>query len=51
MPIGTPDGQQLWERFATLVAVDIWHSVWSQIRLILKVQGDNVIALTMILKM
>ena len=31
--------------------MDPWHSIWSQSRIVLKVQGDNVIALTMLIKM
>ena len=30
VPIGSSDGQQLWEAFAILLAVDIWTKVWSQ---------------------
>ena len=50
-PIGSANGQQIWECLAILVAVDIWHAIWSQSRVVLKVKGDNVTALTMLVKM
>ena len=49
--IGDAAGQQLWEALAILVAVDIWASYWSQQRVILKVRGDNVAALVLLIKM
>ena len=49
--IGDSDGQQLWKRLAILVAVDLWHSVWPQSRIVLKVKGDNVHASTLLVKM
>lgn len=49
--IGDSDGQQLWVCLAIIVAVDMWHSIRSQSRIILKVRGDNVFALTMLIKM
>ena len=51
MPIGSADGQQLWECLAILVAIDIWSKLWNQQRIILKVRSDNVGALTLLLKM
>ena len=51
IPLGVADGQQLWECFAVLVAVDIWTAHWSQARIVLKVRGDNVGALTLLVKM
>lgn len=51
IPGGTADRQQLWERLAVLIAVDIWTHLWSQSRIILKVRGDNVGALTSLIKM
>ena len=51
IPIGTAVGQQLWECLAVLVAVDIWTHLWKQSRIILKVWGDNVGALTLVVKM
>lgn len=51
MTLGTADGWQLWECLAVLVAVDIWTSLWSHHRVVLKVRGDNVGALTLLVKM
>ena len=51
MPRGTPDGQQIWECLAILVAIDIWSSIWQQYRIVLKVNADNVGALTLLIKM
>ena len=49
--IGDVAGQQLWEALAILVAVDLWVSYWSQQQVVLKVKGDNVSALVMLIKM
>ena len=51
MAAGTPDGQQLWECLAVLVAVDAWTKLWQEERIVLKVRGDNVGALTLLIKM
>ena len=51
MPRGTPDGQQIWECLAILVAIDMWSSIWQQNRIVLKVKADNVGALTLLIKM
>ena len=40
-PLASPNGQQLWESLAILVAIDIWGSQWAQSRVVLKVRGDN----------
>ena len=50
-PRGTSKGQQLWEALAILVAVDIWASHWQQHRTVLKIRGDNVGTLTLLIKM
>ena len=50
-PRGSSTGQQLWEALAILVAVDIWAMHWQQHRIILKIRGDNVGALTLLIKM
>ena len=47
---GDSDGQQLWECLAIVVAVDLWRSIWSQSRIVLKGKGDNVTALTILIK-
>jgi hypothetical protein len=51
MASGTPEGQQLWECLAVLVAVDAWTKLWQEERIVLKVRGDNVGALTLLIKM
>ena len=49
--IGSADGQQIWECLAILVAIDSWHAKWAQQRVVLKIKGDNVAALTLLVKM
>ena len=51
MAAGIPEGQQLWECLAVLAGIDIWADLWQQERIQPKVCGDNVGALTLILKM
>jgi hypothetical protein len=51
MPSGCAEGQQLWECLAVLVAIDVWSTQWQQDRIVLKVRGDNIGALTLLLKM
>ena len=48
---GDSDGQQSWEALAILVAVDIWAAILSQHRIVLLAKGDNVGALTLLVKM
>ena len=50
-PTGSADGQQLWECLAVLVAIDVWSSLWNQQRIVLKVRGDHVGTLTLLIKM
>ena len=49
--IGDSNGQQIWECLAILVALDVWAHLWSQQRVVLKIRGDNVGALFMVIKM
>ena len=51
MPIWFSEGQQIWEALAILVAVDIWTNIWAHNRIVLNVKGDNVGALTLLIKM
>ncbi len=51
MVAGIPEGEQLWECLAVLVGIDVWSAFWKQDRIVLKVRGDNVGALTLLLKM
>ena len=41
----------MWECWAILVAVDAWAHIWSQQRVVLKIRGDNVGALFLVVKM
>ena len=41
----------MWEALAILVAIDRWSSHWKQERIVLKVRGDNVTALVLLIKM
>ena len=49
--IGSSTGQQVWECLAVLIGVSIWTSSWKQERINLKVRGDNVGALTLLIKL
>ena len=49
--IGSSTGQQVWECLAFLIGVSIWSSSWKQERINLKVRGDNVGALTLLIKL
>ena len=51
IPTGTADGQQVWECLSVLVVIDIWATHWKQSRTILKVRGDNVGTLTLLITM
>ena len=48
---GSATGQQTWECLAVLGAVDIWVEHRNQDRIILKVRGDKISALTSLIKM
>ena len=48
---GTPDGQQIWECLAVLIALDLWSHQWTDARINLQIRGDNVTALTLLVKM
>ena len=41
----------MWECLAILVAVRLWARLWAQDRMILRVRGDNVGALTLLIKL
>ena len=49
--IGNNKGQQVWEALAILVAIDLWSKQWNRDRIVLKVRGDNVTALVLLIKM
>ena len=43
---GCSDGQQVWETLAVLVSLRCWRKYWSLGRFALRIQGDNMTALT-----
>ena len=45
------EGQQVWECLAILVAIRMWSHLWAQDRMILRIRGDNVGALTLLVKL
>jgi hypothetical protein len=49
--IGSSSGQQVWECLAVLIGVCIWCDQWKHERINLKVRGDNVGALTLLIKL
>ena len=48
---GDPAGQQIWEALATLVALREWLPQWKDQRVCVKVRGDNVTMLKLVLSM
>ena len=47
--VGSPDGQQILEALAMLIALRVWSARWRQLRTTVVVRGDNVTMLTMVL--
>ena len=50
-PLADACGQQVWEALAMLTAIDLWSATWKQRRIVFKITGDNVTALTLVTKM
>lgn len=50
IPLADACGQQVWEALAMLAAIDIWSDTWKRQRIVLKVTGDNVTAVTLVTK-
>ena len=50
-PIGDCSGQQAWEALAALVALRLWHRMWADRRVLLRVAGDSVSMLTLVIHM
>ena len=48
---GDPAGQQVWEALATLVALREWLPAWKDHRISVKIRGDNVTMLKLVLCM
>jgi len=51
LPVEGKKGQQVWECLAILVAIRLWAHLWAQDRMILRVRGDNIGALTLLVKL
>ena len=49
--IGDSRGQQAWEALSVLVALRLWRQYWVSTKVTLALQGDNVSALTLALKL
>ena len=47
--IGDPNGQQMWESLAILVSLRLWQHQWKDTRVQLRVKGDSVTGLTLLL--
>ena len=45
------DGQHVWECLAILIAIRLWAHIWSKERIILRICGDKVGALTLLVKL
>ena len=48
---GDSSSQQILECLALLIAVDLWAFLWKEDRIQLKISGDNVTALTLLIKL
>ena len=51
IPLADACGQQVWEALAMPTAIDLWSTTWKQRRIVLKITGGNVTALTLVTKM
>ena len=49
--IGSPDGQQVWESLAALVALRLWRPIWGRHSLTLRVKGDSMTMLSLIVNL
>ena len=48
---GSPDGQQIWESLAALVALRLWRPAWGRHSLSLRVRGDSMTMLSLIVNL
>ena len=48
---GSPDGQQVWESLAALIAIRLWKHTWASGTSTLMVKGDSVTMLTLVVNM
>jgi len=51
LPRGSPDGQQVWECLAALVALRLWRQIWGRQALTLRVRGDSMTMLSLIINL
>jgi len=49
--IGSADGQQTWESLAALIAMRLWVTHWNKRSVLLRVRGDSVAMLTLVINM
>ena len=49
--LGDPAGQQTWESLAVLVALRLWQPRWQAGRVQLRIMGDSIAMLTLVLNM
>jgi len=50
-PIGEASGQQVWESLAALVALRLWRPLWNKSNTHIRVRGDSVAMLTLVVNM
>ncbi|CAK0837580.1 unnamed protein product [Prorocentrum cordatum] len=48
---GSADGQQIWECLAALVALRLWRHVWGQRSLTLRIRGNSMTMLSLIVNL
>ena len=51
LQIGSPDGQQIAEALAMLVALRLWRHYWRQCGINLQMRSDSVTGLTLLMKL
>jgi len=49
--IGSPDGQQVWESLAALVALKLWKPTWASRAAKLRLKGDSMTMLSLVVNM
>jgi len=49
--VGSPDGQQVWESLSALVSLRLWVNYWNKRHVVVRVRGDSVAMLTLVVNM
>ena len=49
--LGSPNGQQVWESLTALVALRLWEPLWANKAVRLRLKGDSVTMLTLVVNM